>query len=275
MEQEERRVAQPPKRSSFGIRLKTWRKRRRVSQLELSCRAGVGQRHLSFIETGRSRPGKEVVLRLASALELPLREQNVLLADAGFGAIWPETALDTSSVVPLRQVLMEMLERQEPYPAYVLDRQWTVVSANRAACRIFGPLMPRGSPVNMLEVLLDGEAMRQAMVNRDEILRIIEQEIAKDLSFFPDNPILSRLYTRIEEELGPAPLREVPSSPVHLVHMRIGETVLTTLSTVARFHGALDVFADELRVELVYPADELTRQFFHRAAEAERSSTNE
>ena len=249
--------------SSFGVRLKHWRKRRGLSQLELSCRAEVGQRHLSFIESGRSRPGESVVYRLAKALSLPLREQNALLSAAGFAAPWSEIRLDEADAAPFRQLIEEMLTRQMPYPAYALDRYWNVVMANPTATALFNALGGAHGSGNFIELLLENPKAVQTILNHDEVLGIIADDIARDVARFPDDAVLQSLYERlIRTSASHLPTSRSEIRPTVMVAMQIGETRVNTISAIARFFGAQDVCVDELKVELVYPADDISRAFF-------------
>ncbi len=249
--------------SSFGARLKQWRRRQGLSQLELSCRSEVGQRHLSFIESGRSRPGEDVVCRLARALALPLREQNSLLLAAGFAAPWPETRLDASVTAPFRYMIEEMLTRQMPYPAYAMDRHWNVVMANPAATKIWGAISLAEGGTNLVEMMLENDHTKNTILNLDEVLAVIADEIEKDLARFSTDPLLFSLHERLIKRAAPAPLGpSVENRPVVTVNMQIDGTRLNTISTIARFFGPLEICLDELRVELVYPADDASRAFF-------------
>ena len=155
----------PPRR--VGPLLKVWRQRRRLSQLDLAVEADVSARHLSFVETGRSRPSRELLLHLADHLEVPLRERNELLLAAGYAPLYGETALDTGEMAPVRDALDKILAGHEPFPALVVDRRWDLVSANRPALALMtdgvapGLLAP---PANVLRVSLhpDGLAPRIA-----------------------------------------------------------------------------------------------------------------
>ena len=252
---------------SFGAKLKQWRKRRGLSQLDLACQAAVGQRHLSFIESGRSRPGKDVVHKIARALNLSLREQNALLVSAGFAAPWPETRLAASVLTPFRRMIEEMLARQMPFPAYALDRHWNMVMANPAAKALLGVLSATKT-TNLVEALLGSRDTQSGILNLDEVLAVIADEIGRDLTRLFDDPVLTRLHERLLENI-PLAHREVSThvSPVLTVCMQIGKTQVNTNSTIARFFGPQEICLDELRVELVYPADEESRAFFHAAAE--------
>lgn len=128
--------------TAFGRHMKQWRRQRGLSQLQLAVRADVSQRHLSFIETGRSRPRADVVHKLAEALEIPLRERNMMLEAAGLAPSYPEMPLSNDAVAPFRHAIQRMLEAHEPYPAYVINRWWELVDANEAGHRLFPGVLP-------------------------------------------------------------------------------------------------------------------------------------
>src|SRR3954447_22282247 len=130
------RVASPPSR--VGDLLRDWRQRRRLSQLDLAVEADVSARHLSFVETGRSRPSRELLLHLAEHLDVPLRERNNWLLAAGFAPLYPESSLDTDRMEPVREALDKILTGHEPFPAVIVDRRWDLVSANKPALAVMG-----------------------------------------------------------------------------------------------------------------------------------------
>ena len=170
--------------TAFGRQLRLWRSSARLSQLDLAVRAGISQRHLSFIETGRSRPGGDVVLRLAAALDIPLRDRNRLLESAGLAAYYPEVELNDGASAPFRAAIARLLESHEPYPAFVLNRWWEVVDANAAAHRLF-PAATDGVQ-DAVEAFLAPGGMRELIVNFAEVagmyLRRLQAEVAKVLA---------------------------------------------------------------------------------------------
>ncbi len=149
--------------TAYGRRLKHWRRHRGLSQLELAHRAQVSQRHVSFIETGRSRPRQEVVLRIAEALEIPLRERNAILEFAGLAPSYPEVPMSSAAAAPFREAVRRMLAAHEPYPAYVINRWWDVVDANSAGRRLF-PDLGSGA-VNIVEAIFAPGGIREALDN--------------------------------------------------------------------------------------------------------------
>jgi transcriptional regulator with XRE-family HTH domain len=207
-----------------GRLLQGWRRRRRLSQLSLALETGLSARHLSFVETGRTRPSREVVLRLAERLEVPLRERNVLLLAAGYAPIYRRTALDATEMAPLRQTLDQILARHEPFPAVVLDRCWDLVSANQAARAILtgglGPELLR-PPVNILRGFLHPEGLAPRIANLREysahlLDRVHQQAHATGASELAALHHELRRYPGVSAEAptiaDPASLLFVPSS---------------------------------------------------------------
>jgi len=162
--------------AQFGTHLKDWRRARRLSQLDLALMADVSARHVSFLETGRARPSRDMVLRLARTLEVPLKERNDLLSAAGFAPAYRARDLSDAELTPLRHAIEHLLAGHDPYPAYVLDRTWDLVDANVGARRLLGGLLPADAPAdarpNMVRLLLKPGPLRDAMVNWDEVARL-------------------------------------------------------------------------------------------------------
>ncbi|MFO0601078.1 MAG: helix-turn-helix transcriptional regulator [Myxococcaceae bacterium] len=256
--------------SAFGRQLKQWRRQRGVSQLALAERAQVSQRHISFIETGRSRPGEETVHRIAEALEIPLRERNSMLEAAGLSAMYPEHRMSDSALAPFRQAVARMLEAHEPYPAFVINRWWDVVEVNKAASR-FLPLSP-GASTNFLEVFFSPGPYRELIVNYPAVAWAALRRVRTEAAHFGSDERLSRLLTRAERSLADVP-EGAESREGDLVvcpHLRWGERVIKTISIVARFGNTREVTLDELRVELMLPQDKAAADFFLELASLRR-----
>ncbi len=250
--------------SPFGERLRWWRERRGLSQLDLAGVAETSQRHLSFLESGRTGASREMVLRLASALDLPLRQQNALLLAAGFAPAWRESDLAAPELAKVNAALDHMLAQQEPYPAFVVDRRWTLLRANKAALRFVEFLLgevPSGR-VNLAEAMVSPHGLRPLVVNFDEValylLRGVQADaladgtaetaaLLKRLLAYPGLPALSQ-----------APLPEEPRAPVLTLHFRKGETSLRFFTTIATLGTAHDVTLQEIRIECFFPADDPT-----------------
>ena len=253
--------------SPFGQRLKHWRRVRRVSQLDLSLRSGVSPRHVSFLETGRSRPGRDVILRLADALDIPPRDRNVLLEAAGLPPAYGERNLDDAALTPFRHMLDRMLAAHAPFPALLITAWWELVEANPPARRMMG--MPEAGPlpsVSLLDALL--ESGRERFVDYPTTAHTLLDRLAREAAANPD-PRLLQVLERTRERLAAVPRpRHLPEEvgPALRTQMRAGDQVLTTVAAVARFTDALDATLDDLRVELLFPADDATEAWFRAQA---------
>ena len=252
--------------TAFGRHMKQWRRQRGLSQLELAVRADVSQRHVSFIETGRSKPREVVVHKVAEALEVPLRDRNVLLEAAGLAPSYPEVPLSDKAAEPFRSAIQQILESHEPYPGYVINRWWEITDANAAGRRIF-PETGDG-PVNLVDAVLGPGPMREMIDNFSEVgwglLRRIRREVADS---GPDER-LQELLERAEAYMKDVPVdvEEPGADFVECAHLRIGDQVIKTACMVARFGAAREVTLDELRVELLFPRDEASEAFFRHSA---------
>ncbi|GLW98833.1 helix-turn-helix transcriptional regulator [Microtetraspora sp. NBRC 16547] len=248
-------------RGGFAGVLREWRGRRGVSQLDLALRAGTTQRHVSFIESGRSTPGRAMVVRLAESLEMPLRERNALLLAAGYAPAYPETQFDDPELEPVRTALEGVLRGHHPYPAVIVDRRGDLVSANNAfwvltesvASHLLKP------PVNVPRLLLDPQGMAPRIINLDvwawHVIDHIRQEAARN----PDD----RLEALVTELTKLVPDRPRQPGPGHLgfavpLRLRFGDGELQLLTTLTHFGTAVDVTVAELRMEAFLPADAAT-----------------
>lgn len=247
-----------PVATLFGHALKRWRTSRRMSQLDVATRAGTTTRHLSFLETGRSRPSQEMVLRLADALALPLSDKNALLAAGGFAAAFPERHLDDDALGPVRFVIRRLLASHAPYPAIVLDRWYDILDANLGGRRLFvgGAAIDPDDPPNLVDLMLG--PLKAAVVNWDELIWDAVTRLRKEAAAAPDDARLADLLARVEAEARPLPQPTSLPPPVLFTRARFNGLELTTLSTLVHFGGSRDVTVDGLHLELVYPADPAT-----------------
>jgi len=254
--------------STLGVLLKEWRGLRRKSQLALAMDLRMSPRFLSFVESGRSAPSRETVLALAEALQVPFRERNALLMAAGFAPLYPVSPLDSPEMLQVQHALGRLLAHQEPYPAVVLDRQWNVVQTNRAAPRLFGhfiDLSQLPEPRNLLRTIFDPAGMRPWVANWDEVARTLVQRVFREaVSGVPD----SRTLALLDElsELGGVPAWRgagvgEASLPFHPLRLEKGGDRLSFFSMVITVGAPTDVTAQELRVEALFPADEVTERF--------------
>ena len=262
----------------MGALLREWRAARRFSQLDLALQAGVSARHLSYVETGRAQPSREMVARLADALAMPLRERNALMIAAGYAPGYGETSLATPEMAPVRRALDYMLAQHEPYPAFVMTRHWDVVLTNGGVTRLFGLL--RGGPpkhANILRQIFDPDDMRPFVANWDEVARDVIRHLHAEIAAAPSD---AKLRARLDEVLAypdvPAAwrTREPGDSPLPLLttNFRAGDTELRFLSTFATFGASRDVTVDDLRIECLFPADEGTASLCRSLAETARTA---
>jgi transcriptional regulator with XRE-family HTH domain len=243
-----------------GPLLRDWRKRRRLSQLDLALEAGVSARHVSFIETGRSTPSPEMLLRLAGKLDVPPRESNELLIAAGYAPRYGALAYDAPELDPVNRAIDRLLEAHEPYPAVVVDRQWELVAANEGVGLLTDGVAPEllEPPVNALRLALHPDGVARRILNLAEWRGHILERLERQARLSGD-PALGVLLTE---------LRGYPGGETHdprehdvFVPLRLAGpdgAELNFLSTVATFGTAVDVTVAELSIESFFPADEAT-----------------
>lgn len=248
---------------AVGSLLRTWRTRRRLSQLELALDARVSPRHLSFVETGRSNPSRDLLLTLAEHLDVPLRERNELLLAAGYAPAYAARALADDLMEPVREAVERLLKAHEPFPAVAVDRQWGLVAANQPALSLLADgVAPEllEPPANTLRITLHPAGLAPRIVNLAEysshLLHLVEREAAAT-----GDPALLALHEELRGYPGVSSMpRTTPPGDALFIPLRLtvrnGE--LGLFSTIARFGTALDVTAAELSIECFFPADERT-----------------
>jgi len=265
----------------LGALLKRWRTLRGVSQLDLALTADVSARHLSFLETGRSKPSREMLLLLGSALDLPLREQNSLLQAGGFSAVYRETALEDPQMGGIRHALELILRQHEPFAAVAVDRHWDVVMVNAPYAKLLGGLLePSKAPaplmlippprLNALRLLFDPQGFRPHLANWSAIAKDILSRLQREALSSTDQVSSSLL----EELLGapgvPAdwrePSLEKPPSLVLPFEIRLGECSARFFTTLTTLGAPQDVTLQELRIESFHPADAETERMIRGAA---------
>ncbi len=247
-----------------GSLLREWRTRRRMSQLDLALDAEVSTRHLSFVETGRSRPSASLVLHLAERLEVPLRDRNQLLLAAGHAPLFGQHDFDAPELAPVREAVERVLAAQDPYPALVVDGHWGLVAANRAVGLLTEGAAPwlLEPPVNVLRLSLHPEGVAPRIVNLPQWRSHVLERLTRQATATADTA-LTALYI----ELAALPGGEDPShgsqDPIARaiavpLRLRAGDGELTFLSTVTTFGTATDVTVSELTIESFFPADQAT-----------------
>ena len=250
---------------TVGPLLRDWRQRRRLSQLDVSARAAISTRHLSFLETGRARPSREMVLHLAEELDVPLRERNTLLVAAGYAPVYQETPLEGDDMATVRDTLQQLLASHEPNPALVVDRQWNLVLANRA----IGVMLTGVSeallapPVNAMRVALHPDGMASRIANFEEWSGHLLSRLAREVTATGD-PGLTALYDELRTYPGVSrrphavPHGDGASRLMVTLRMKSSAGDLAFFSTVATFGTAVDITLAELSIESFFPADAST-----------------
>ena len=247
----------PPR---IGEHLRQWRLRRHLSQLDLAGEAEISARHLSFVETGRAAPSREVVLRIAERLNVPLRDRNVLLVAAGFAPAFPQRPLGDPALKSARAAIELVLRAHEPNPALAYDRHWNLVSANRMVAPLLADISPRllGPPVNILRLAFHPEALAPRTVNLAEWAGHLLERLHRQCEATAD-PGLLALYRELKSH--PIPARSAPLPPDNVAipfKLRFGGDVLSFMSATMIFGTPIDVTLSELALETFFPADEFT-----------------
>ena len=261
------------KKSSFPARLASLRKWRGLSQLQLAMAADCSQRHISFLELGRTQPSREMMRRLSAALRLSFRQSNELLLAAGFAPIWSDTPFDAETLAPIRLALNFMLEQQEPFPAVVMDRRWNLLQANKGAVAMMqflvGPLTP-GAAINLADALVAPDVLRRHLTNWQEVVayfvRSVEADAASDATK-ETAALRDRLlsYPGVQESLA-TPSTETVAPPVLPMRFSKGQVSLELFTTLTILGMPQDASLQEMRIECFFPLNEETRRVFRQWA---------
>jgi len=246
--------------SEVGVLLRDWRRRRRLSQMDLALEAGVSTRHLSFVETGRSRPSPQMLAHLAEQLDVPLRDRNRLLLAAGYAPAYRERALDEPEMGPVRAALDRVLSAHEPYPAVVVDRGWNLVAANASVGTLLEGVAPHllEPPANVLRLSLHPEGMAPHILNLGEWRAHLLERLGRQVALTGDAELAA-----LHEELAtyPAPEEHATGDEIAVpLRVRTDAGDLAFVSTVATFGTAVDITAAELSIESFFPADAATAE---------------
>jgi len=253
----------------FGELLRQWRARRRMSQLDLATEAEISTRHLSFIETGRSQPSREMVLLLSRALDVPLRDRNDLLTAAGYAAVYRESGFDAPAMAQARHALDFILRQQEPYPALVLDRHWNVLRVNEGSARFQARFLDAKAaalgPPNAMRLMFHPDALRPHIANWEATAASLIQWLHRDvvsgfggatmkrlldeLLAYPDVP---RQWRTLDLDASTAPFL-----PIEFTKDGVTLRYFTTLTSLGTPH---DITLQELRIESFFPADQATEE---------------
>ncbi len=257
-----------------GRMLRFFRRRRSLSQHRLALASGVSARHLSFLESGRSLPGRDVLVRIGRALELSSSELNRLLVTAGYASLQPIRPLDHAALDPVRHLLTFLLERHEPYGAVVVDRAWNVLLANRAHRAIMGIFAPespgaRGEPSNLVHELFSPSGLRPAVANFPVVASVLFRAVSASAAQHPFDPRLQSLAADLEEMEVPAQPTESDLSEHALwipIELARGPHRVSLVSTITTFAAPLDATVEELRLETFLPLDDESRRTLERLA---------
>jgi transcriptional regulator with XRE-family HTH domain len=258
---------------TFSGLLRRLRTGLRLSQEELAFRTKVSTRHLSCLETGKSRPSREMVLRLSNVLELPLRERNTLLGCAGFAPVYSTSTLDSIELAPLQHAIDLIFEKQEPYGAVLLDRCWNILRANNGALQMLGNFLDAKYVEphianNLVKASLHPSALRQFINNWDEVAMLTLQRLQNECAMFPNDQERHELYKEVSTHpdikgiTTKAPQTQAPFAVVHLKRNQSELRVFTLLTTIGT---PLDVTAEELTSESFFPADQATAHWFQQS----------
>jgi len=259
-------MALPEGAPSAGALLREWRQRRNLSQLELALRSAVSARHLSFIETGRARPSREMVLHLAERLDVPLRDRNRMLLAAGFAPVFRERALEEGEMAPIRDALQRFLTGHEPYPALVVDRHWNVVVANRGVAYVNRSVAPelRTPPANALRIALHPEGLAPRISNLAAWSGYLLARLRREIETTRD-PELESLYGElaaypgVATELDPANAPD-PNDILLMQEFSLDDRQLALFCTLTTFGTPRDLTLAELTIIAFYPADPQTAE---------------
>lgn len=259
---------------SFGMLLKQWRDKRGFSQLDLAVNSQVSQRHISFLESGRAKPSRDMVLQLATVLEMPLRQQNLMLSAAGFAPIHTETDLSAPEMTSVRKAIAFMLHQQEPYPAFVIDRYWNLILTNDAATRLLNifiaperlhDLFYLDGKINLMRVMFHPQGLRPFVCNwenfAEHLLQRVHREAVAEGQSQQSIALLDELmsYPGVAEILHSS--NQASQHTLLLtVQLRKNDLELQFFSTIATLGTTYDITLQELRIECLFPADEMTEQ---------------
>lgn len=260
----------------FSKIVKTWRSVRKYSQLALACDAGISQRHLSFLESGRARPSREMIINLSEVLEIPLRDRNIMLGAAGFAPMYKERSLNDEEMQPIYDALQRSINHHEPYPAIVIDGDWNLIMANIPTIRMLGALGesekiwadvdPSGRK-NIYRLTFHPKGLRSIISNWAVVAPQMLARLQKEVNDDPNNSSLETLLADVLKlvETDRALFKgyhDVPFVPVLPMEISIDNSKLNLFSMISTFGTAIDVTASELKIESFFPADLQTEQFF-------------
>jgi transcriptional regulator with XRE-family HTH domain len=246
--------------NDFGAALKVWRARRKMSQLHLGAEANVSSRHIAFLETGRAKPSRSMVGQLSDALEIPRSTRNELLAAAGFSASYRSRALDAEEMLHVRAAVDWTLQRHDPYPGFALDRHWAIVAANISGTTLLAHVgLVIGD--SLLSAMVENDNFKTAIENWPTIARYMAARLRTESIHAGGDPVLDRAAKALsaqapsEKQTDPSPFPAIVATRV-----RLNNQIMSFFSTIAQFGTAEDIALVDLRIELLFPADEPTKK---------------
>ncbi len=264
--------AMMPATRPVGDYLREWRQRRRLSQLDLALDADISTRHLSFMETGRAQPSRDMVLRLAERLEIPLRERNALLVSAGYAPVFPERRLDDPQLQPARKAMELVLAGHEPYPALAIDRHWHLVAYNRAVQPLLAGIDPSllQPPVNVLRLSLHPGGLAPRIANHAQWRAHLFERLRHQIEVTAD-PVLVNLLNELSGYPAPATAQRATETQdfagvVVPFQLATGNGTLSFISTTTVFGTPVDITLSELALETFFPADAATAEVLRQLA---------
>ncbi|MCU0825053.1 MAG: helix-turn-helix transcriptional regulator [Leptospira sp.] len=256
-------------RKTFGENLKFWRKLKKRSQMELALDLGISAKHLSFVETGRSKPSRELVCKLASALKLPLREQNIFLNSAGYNSEFREASLENSQLIIIKESLERMLENHNPYPAFVINTSYDILMTNSSYRDLVAFFIGKNKSkefTNVMELTFHRDGLSSFIQDWNLISDFLLSRIWDEM-ITTGNPKLEVLYKKLTESRRKNEKEVLRSNsehnlPVFSLTLTKNKKSLRFFSMITTFGTPLDLTCQELRIESMYPADEVTKSFF-------------
>ena len=256
-----------PATHGFGRLLRQWRTMRHMSQLALATDAGISARHLSFLETGRAQPSREMVQLLAGMLDVPLGERNALLMSAGYAPIYGERPLGAPELEPVRRALEFIMRQQEPYPALVLDGEWNIVMRNGASTRVFdlfrGPT-PDNEPINVMRTVFHPNGLRPFVVNWEEVAECLMHSVHREVAATGADAVIALRDELLSYPGVPSRWRAAealsPMAPMVSMQLRKGDLAVAFFSMITMLGTPRDVTLQQLKIECFFPADAVTEQ---------------
>lgn len=239
---------------SFGITLRDWRTRRRHSQMSLALEADISTRHLCCLETGKSRPSREMIGRLSDALQIPRSERNTLLTAAGFSPAYAKRRWDSDDLSAIRSAVTHMLNSHDPYPAFALDRHWRLTQLNQSAERLIGAF-GLGVGSSMLDAITGDSPVAQSIENLSEVQAHMRTRLQAESAHFGGDPVLEAARAK----LGDAHLTHSVQPAIIPIIFKLGDVRLSLFSVLAGFSSVEDIAIADMKVELMFPSDDATK----------------